>query len=546
MCRYLFLTFLLLLMFLVEPSPTIDAQDVSEGEAVDSKALLVKLAEIKVFEQRGDSESVTMSPDRELFNGFKKWGAEGLTQLRESMGDESRDVRHHAVLLLAELPGGNDLLLESLEDENCTVRGNILGMIGHVLRDRRFIEAAGDLIHSSDKTLSAQAISVAGRTHYLKVASDLLTIMKSDDKSRSLAAAYALAQMNVPDGAELICQQARENVDIPFEQGQVISSLAQSGSPEAVPYLLDMFDKGMKMTAADDEPAGMIFTGPEHQEMLSGKAPKGAGIMLTGRSASAIASIAHRRPMPVLQQGLKHPNKHVRSAALRGLAAGDPTAGNVLIELLGTTEPNETARVLYALARTKDSGQVDEIKKYLDGSNHADAVAAIALLGDSSVLESALKMSQSGEERDKHMAIIALATLASGSPQARKRTLELFDDPSPSIQAAVFGWIGMHGANEELESQVVRWAKNQTDSGQIALAVRALAHIGGESSLEWLGSLAKSESANVRYTASLCRQTITGQQQIFVRDSGEHVDVVLTAYYAAARRQRLEKQRANQ
>ena len=526
-------------------SQEIDEQKILDNRPVETKpldtnALLAKLAEIKVFQDRGGTESVTMSPDRKLLDGFKRWGADGLEQLRKSMSDQSRDVRHHAVLLLAELPGGTDLLLDSLKDEECTVRGNILGMIGHVLRDRRFIAAAGDLIKSADKSLSAQAISVAGRTHYLKAADDLRTIMKSNDQTRSLSAAYALAQMNIPDGADMICQHARENIDIPFEQGQVIASLASSGSPDAVPYLLEMFEKGMKMTAEKDEPAGMVFTGPEHQEMLSGKAPNGAGIMLAGRSASAIASISHRQPMPMLQQGLQHPNKHVSSAALRGLAAGDPTAGNSLLNLLEAAKPNEVSIILYTLARTKDKSVVGKIKKYLDGPDHDDAVAAIAMLGDASVLDDALKMSRTGETRSKHMAIIALAALTRESPQARERITELFDAPSPPIKSAVFGWIGMGGINPELETQILLWAKKQSEPARIVLAIRALAHVGGEASLEWLRSLAQSDAANVRYTASLCLQTIKGEQQIFVRDSGEEVVVVLTAFYSAAKRRRLD------
>ena len=85
----------------------------------------------------------------------------------------------------------------------------------------------------------------------------------------------------------------------------------------------------------------------------------------------------------------------------------------------------------------------------------------------------------------------------------------------------------------------MKWAQKQDDPRQISQAASALARVGGDASVDYLQSLTKSKSANVRYTAALCLATITGSEQIFVRDSGEKVKVVLTARYAAARRDRL-------
>ena len=506
------------------------------AKELDTAALIAKLAKVKDYED----DRVTMSPDRDLLEGFKEWGDDGLQYLRKALKDEIRDVRHHSVLLLAELPGGNDLLLETLQDESSSMRGEILGMIGYVLRDRRFIPAAAALIDSKDAALSKQAIGVAGRTHYLAVANDLMQIMKSDDKSRSVAAAYALAKMNVPDGAKLICDDARENVEIPLWQGKVIDTLGGSGSPDAVEYLLELFEKGMKMTKADDEPAGMMFSAAEHKELLNGKSPKGAGIMLTGRSASAIAAIGHRTAMPILHQGLSHPNKHVRSAALRAISAGDPTAGKVLLEKLKTTPQQELAFMFYAISRTGDTSLVNEIKKtHLDGPGRDDAIAALAVLGDQSIVKTAIENSKSEDMGRKQMGAIAVAAISNDSEKARERLAELFDDPSPQIRYVTFSSIPMQGVNESIESVVLKWVKNQKDPKEISQAITALARVGGPDSLDYLRSLAESKSANVRYSASLCLATITGAEQIFVRDSGEKVKVVLTSRFAAARRSRL-------
>ena len=503
------------------------------AEEVDRSALTAKLAKVKVY----DGDSVTMSPERDLLDGFRDWGKEGLQHLRGRLSDESRDVRHESLLLLAELPGGNDLLLEALKDKTCSVRGDILGMVGYVLRDERFIPAAGDLIHSEDKSLSIQAIGVTGRTHLLKVASDLLQIMKSDDETRSHAAAQALANMGIPDGAKIIVENARGTVDAPLWQGKVIDTLARSGSPDAVEYLMELFDDGMKMTKADEEPAGMVFSAAEHKELLNGK-PRGAGIMLTGRSASAIASIGHRLAMPILQKGLKHPNKYVRSAAVQGLSAGDPTAGKALLEAIETAPKEQVGGILYAIAKTKDKSLVEEVRKLLDGPNRVDAITTLATLGDQSVVDTAIENSKATDMRTKQMGIIAVAALADDSDKARERVSELLNDPSARIQSSALSWVGAGGVDPAVESTILAWAKTQKNPNVIAMAARTLASVGGPKSMDYLQSLEKSESANVRYTAALARATISGEDQIFVRDSGEKVKVVLTSYYARSRRDR--------
>lgn len=506
----------------------VSAQDVSHTDLIDA------LAKSKVY----SDDSVTMSPDRELLAGFSKWGDDGLQHLRKCLSDDSRDVRHHSLLLLAELPGGNNILLETLKDKSSTVRSDILSMVGVVLRDNKFIPAAGELIHDEDESLAIQAIGVAGRTHLLKVASGLVQIMNSDNESRSKAAAYALAKMGIPDGAKIIVKDARENIDIPLWQGKVIDTLARSGSPDAVEYLLELFQNGMNMTKAEDEPAGMVFSTAEHKEMLNGKTAKGAGIMLTGRCASAIAAIGNPAAMPILQKGLEHPNKHVRTAAVRGLTAGDPTAGKALLKAMKGA-PDEAYLIIYAIAKTNDKSLAPELSKYLDGPNRIDTIAALAMLGDKSVLESAIEASKATDERSKHMGVIAVAALSRDSDQARERLMEFFDDPSPRIRSSAFTWLAARGANQTLETAILRWVKERQDSNDIAYAVRALAKIGSAESMEYLQSLTQSKSANVRYTAALTRQAISGNEQIFVRDNGEKVKIVLTGYYASARLARL-------
>ena len=449
----------------------------SAQDTNDHAELIDALAKSKVY----SDNSVTMSPDRALLDGFKQWGKDGLQHLRKSLKHESRDVRHHSLLLLAELPGGNDLLLETLKDKSSSVRSNILSMVGQVLRDRRFIPAAGELIHDDDDSLAIQAIGLTGRTQFLKVASDLVKIMNSDNKPRSVAAASALAAMGIPDGAKIIANDARENFDVPLWQGKVIDRLARSGSPDGVEYLLEMFQNGMNMTKADDEPTGMVFSAAEHKEMMTGKAPKGAGIMLTGRSASAIANIGDPRAMPILQEGLEHPNNHVRTAAVRGLTAGDPTAGKALLKALSkamkTESKDNASQIIYAIAKTKDKSLAPQLHPYLGGTQGPDAVAALAMLGDQTVLEHAIKLSSAPDERHKHFAIIAVAAFSGTSDKAQNRIVELFDDPSPQIRSATFSWVSTGEINPTMESAILKWLEKQQDPREIATAVRALSLI---------------------------------------------------------------------
>jgi HEAT repeat protein len=521
---------LLTFVCILSPACLAIAQD---SEQDSQRASLIKrLAETKV----SDGDSFTLTPDQKLLAGLKEWGDGGLAHLQNCLTDESSDVRHQSLLLLAELPGGTDLLLQSLNDLNSSAQGEILSMVGMVIRDPRFISAAGDLIDSQDKSLAIAAMSVAGRTRLLKVAHGLVEILKSDDKERSVAAAYALAQMGVPDGAKLIVEDARDNVSVPLWQGKVIDTLGRSGSPDGVDYLLEIFEQGMKMTGADDEPAGMIFSAEEHKKLRTGVAP-GAGIMLTGRSASAIAAISDQRAMPVLQKGLEHPNRHVRTAALRGLSAGDPTAGKSLLAVLENATKDQAFYVIYVIAKTADKGLIDEVRKHLNGDLRDDAIAALAILGDSSVLNDALENTRSPDKRRQQMGAIAIGALSARSEKARERLVELFDDSRVGQTALSWGATAL--ANAELESGILQWCMKQNDPRQKIHAIRALARVGTMASMDYLNSIAETEAdASLRYTAALTRQVISGKDQVFVRDNGEEVRVVLTSYFATSRRMR--------
>jgi len=111
-----------MIRFFVFIAIAITVANASAQDKADPADLIDTLAKSKVYSEN----SVTMSPDRALLEGFKQWGKEGFQHLQKSMSHESRDVRHHSLLLLAELPGGNDLLLETLKDKSSSVRGDIL------------------------------------------------------------------------------------------------------------------------------------------------------------------------------------------------------------------------------------------------------------------------------------------------------------------------------------------------------------------------------------------------------------------------------------
>ena len=154
------------------------------------------------------------------------------------------------------------------------------------------------------------------------------------------------------------------------------------------------------------------------------------------------------------------------------------------------------------------------------------------------MVDTAIENSKATDMRTKQMGIIAVAALDDDSDKARERVSELLNDPSARIQSSALSWVGAGGVDPAVESTILAWAKTQKNPNVIAMAARTLASVGGPKSMDYLQSLEKSESANVRYTAALARATISGEDQIFVRESGEKVKVVLTSYYARSRRDR--------
>ena len=75
------------------------AATVASASAQDTKdhaELIDALAKSKVY----SDNSVTMSPDRALLDGFKQWGKDGLQHLRKSLKHESRDAVSYTHLTL--------------------------------------------------------------------------------------------------------------------------------------------------------------------------------------------------------------------------------------------------------------------------------------------------------------------------------------------------------------------------------------------------------------------------------------------------------------
>ena len=135
----------------------------------------------------------------------------------------------------------------------------------------------------------------------------------------------------------------------------------------------------------------------------------------------------------------------MRAAAVRGLSAGDPTAGKALLKALSkameTESKDNASQIIYAIAKTKDKSLAPQLHPYLGGTQGPDAVAALAMLGDQTVLEHAIKLGSAPDERHNHFAIIAVAALSGTSDKAQKRMVELYDDPSPLIRSATFSWV---------------------------------------------------------------------------------------------------------
>jgi len=446
----------------------------SQEEPVELQGLVEQVLASEMYRDHGETETVTMSPDRDLVKGFKSLGEPGLVKLREFLNHESRDVRHHACLILTDVPQGNDILLEAIKDETCQSREGILRMIGGPIRDHRFIAAAGELIHDQDKSLSLAAIGIAGRTHYLNVANDLVQMTK-DDQERAVAAAYALCNMNVPLGAATVVKNARKTVEIPFEQGKVIDTLGASGSVDAVDYLLELFVKGAEMTA------------------------------------------------------------------LHALSAGDPTAGKSLLSYLETAPPEASSYILFIISKTEDKSLVPKLRELAEQAGDdrkPPVVAALASLGDDSILDDAIELMNSTDESKREFGIISIARLAGSNERALDAATKFIAQPDTRSAENMIHWLGTHANHPNVEAVLLEQFKSVVEptSGML----RAVATAGGPKTIAWLKEQTQSKSSKVRYVSACCLGAMTGQQQIYVRDSGEEVVVVLTSVDDQIRRKRLK------
>ena len=260
--------------------------------------------------------------------------------------------------------------------------------------------------------------------------------------------------------------------------------------------------------------------------------------MLTGRAAEALARINASRPMPKVQKALEHPNENVRRAARRALSAGDPTAGESLLRYLKTAPEEAKPYILFVISKTKNANLIPRLRAFTDSDERPALVAALAALGDNSVLDDAVKMLNSSDMKQQRFGIIAVSKLAKSSQaalEAATKYLEQAENADSMIR-----WLGTHAKHAKIEEVLLEKIKKIETPTQGMM--RALASVGGPQTIAWFKEQQSSKDAGIRYAAACCLSLLTGQQQKFTRDSGEEVVVVLTAEYEQIRLLRQESE----
>ncbi|HJZ83604.1 MAG TPA: HEAT repeat domain-containing protein [Polyangia bacterium] len=209
------------------------------------------------------------------------WLPGAVALLVDAMGDGSWRVRKEAVARLAQWPdpaGAVPALIAALsEDANVGLRNaavealaaigkpavvplltalraggehrklivDALGAIG----DPQAVEPLCTAMEGSDENLRAAAAEALGRIGGPRVADALVSALHHEDLMTRLAALESLARI----GAQVPLERIRPLLDVPILRRAAVLALGQSGSAEALPYLLDALadrTRGVREAAA--------------------------------------------------------------------------------------------------------------------------------------------------------------------------------------------------------------------------------------------------------------------------------------------------------
>lgn len=462
-----------------------------------------------------------------------RYGAQVTTLLIDQLQNDDLAVRHAAIIALGRIGDAAAVpaLIERLADEDELVvsAATVLGAIG----DRRAFGALLELLGHDSPSVRQAAVGALNSLGHPELSKEVLVRLNDPDPHVRESAVQIAGYFGYPECIDKLierCHDSDERVrraaieHLPYldderclpilaeallkDSQSVRAAAARAFSAleqEALPYL---------QTALHDTDAWVRYYAIRSIKQRREQAAQAQVAQLARNDPSALVRIAaietlgdigDEQAIEVLQSALQGDDDDMARVAIAALGQiKHPNAVQPLLATLDATASLRRADALQALGKRSEEGISSSLVRFIERENEAlvlsSAISALGQIGDQTAIEALLAFSLKADYRE-----LSITTLSQLPLESQTWIEQGLRHPDPIVRRNVVEALA-RSKRPNVSEQLCAALSDNDSSVRLAI-VTALSHLGNQSAIQQLASLARSDNdPTVRQAAQLALQ----------------------------------------
>lgn len=463
-----------------------------------------------------------------------RYGAQVTTLLIAQLNNDDLATRHAAIIALGRIgdTAAVPALIEKLhdEDELAASAANVLGAIG----DRRSFEALLGLIGHPTPSVRQAAVGALNSLGHPDLSREVLIRLSDPDPHVRESAVQIAGYFGYPDCVELFLERCKDSDE--RVRRAAIEHLPYLEDERIVPILADALqnDSQSVRAAAARAFSALDKTAAQHylqialgdqdawvryyairsikqrqerdaQEQIAQLARKDPAALVRIAAIETLGVIGDEGAIDVLHMALQGDDDDMARVAITALGQiPHPSAVKPLLETLRSDSLLRKADAVQALGKRAEPGTSSHLAQLLQQDNEplvlSNAIHALGLIGDPEAINALLNFSLQTDYRD-----LSITTLSQLPLESKAWIEQGLQHPDPAVRRNVVEALAR--SKRPHASQLLCSALSDNDPSVRLAIVTALSHLGNQSAIQQLASLARSDSdPTVRQAASLALQ----------------------------------------
>lgn len=462
-----------------------------------------------------------------------RYGAQVTTLLIDQLQSDDLATRHAAIIALGRIGDAAAVpaLIERLADEDELVASaaTVLGAIG----DRRAFEALLELLGHASPAVRQAAVGALNSLGHPELCKEVLTCLSDPDPHVRESAVQIAGYFGYPECVDILlerCQDSDERVrraaiehlpyldderilpilaDALLKDNQSVRATAARAfstlDQAALPYL---------QTALRDTDAWVRYYAIRSikqrreraaQEQIAQLARNDPAALVRIAAMETLGEIGDEHAIEVLQTALQTDDDDMARVAISALGQiKHPDAVQPLLATLNAAAPLRRADAVQALGKRSEAGISSQLAAFIQQENEAlvlnSVISALGQIADQIAIEALLAFSLKADYRE--LSITALSQLPLESQAWIEHGLRHAD---PIVRRNVVEALA-RSKRPNVSEQLCAALSDSDPSVRLAI-VTALSHLGNQSAIQRIASLARSDNdLTVRQAARLALQ----------------------------------------